>query len=710
MPDERRRRLLPLALVAIAVAFNAVVLRAELHPAWYLNDAAIHSSMVRWAAERMREGHLPFDGWYPYLSLGASRFHHYQCLPHILTAVVSLVVGRAAFAWSAYLLLVAWPIAVYAGARLFGLDRWRAAAAAAVSPLVSSASGLGYEYGSYTWIGSGTWAQLWGMWALPFALALSWRGVARRGSLALGALAVALAVCLHLLTGYLALLAIPLWVLCAPSEWRRRVVRAAAVAAGALAMSAWMLAPLLLDRGWTAQDEFSRGTYFYDSFGARRVLAWLFTGQLFDRHRVFPAVTILVGLGLLSCVARFARDERARALLLFGLMSLLLFFGRPTLGPVLRLLPGSGDLFLRRYVSGVHLAGVWLAGIAAVNVVRAIDAALAPRLTGRRAVALAAGVAIVGLALAPAIAERNGYAERDARAIALQRSLDASSGAAFARLVALAKRTGPGRIYAGIRSRAGTGFSIGYVPAYAALLDLDADGIGFTRPTWSLMSNVEARFDPTRAGEYPLFGIRYVITRASSQPGAPAERLATDGDYALWEVPDGSYLTTGYTVAPIAVDRLDIGVQMASYLDSGLPAEAMYPTLAFGGRPAPRPTLAANELPSAPPGELSNEIAGPADGFFAARASMTRPGVVVLRSSYDPRWTGSVDGVAIATQPIAPGEVAIPLTAGTHDITFSYRAFGWYWLLFALAACAVGVLLLLDGRGLSRRAARATLG
>ena len=37
------------------------------------------------------------------------------------------------------------------------------------------------------------------------------------------------------------------------------------------------------------QDEFSRGTFYYDSFGARRVLGWLVTGRIFDNHR-FPVV------------------------------------------------------------------------------------------------------------------------------------------------------------------------------------------------------------------------------------------------------------------------------------------------------------------------------------------------------------------------------------------------------------------------------------
>ena len=359
-PSTRARRL-PWILVGVAVAFNLWTLRAELLNVWYLNDAGIHQSMVRWAAMRMREGHLPFDGWYPYLSLGASRFHHYQSLPHILTGAISTIAGPGTFRWSLYLLLCTWPIAVYCGGRLFDLEPWAAGVAALVSPLIVSAPALGFEWSSYVWRGSGTWAQLWGMWALPFAWGLSWRAVSKGRTIALAALVLGITVCLHLLIGYLALLSLGVWVVLSPKDFWRRVGRAALVGIGALATAAWMLVPLITDAKWMTQDEFSRGTFYYDSFGARRVLGWLVTGRIFDNGR-FPTVSVLALVGFAVCVWRFRRSETARAVLGVGLLSVLLFFGRPTLGAVIDLLPGGTDLFLRRYVTGVHLAGIYLGG------------------------------------------------------------------------------------------------------------------------------------------------------------------------------------------------------------------------------------------------------------------------------------------------------------------------------------------------------------
>ena len=43
-------------------------------------------------------------------------------------------------------------------------------------------------------------------------------------------------------------------------------------------------------------------------------------------------------------------------------MSLLLSFGRTTFGGLTTLLPGSNDIFMRRFMMGVQLAGLLLAG------------------------------------------------------------------------------------------------------------------------------------------------------------------------------------------------------------------------------------------------------------------------------------------------------------------------------------------------------------
>ena len=82
----------PLVVVGVVILFNLVVLRAEARPVQNLNDASVHRSMIAWASERVEDGHLPLDGWYPDLALGSSRFHHYQSFPHVLTGFLALAV------------------------------------------------------------------------------------------------------------------------------------------------------------------------------------------------------------------------------------------------------------------------------------------------------------------------------------------------------------------------------------------------------------------------------------------------------------------------------------------------------------------------------------------------------------------------------------------------------------------------------------------
>jgi hypothetical protein len=702
VPRHALHRLGPWAIVALTVAFNLWVLRAEATPVHNLNDGTVHRSMIAWAEQRWSNGHLPLDGWYPQVGLGSSRFHHYQSLPHVLTGLLAIPIGSdRAYSLTLYLGLAFWPLAVFAGGRLLGLGRWRSACAALASPLVVSAPTLGYEWGSYAWRGYGTWTQLWGMWLLPLAWGFGFRAVSRGRSYAWAALTVALTVAVHLLTGYLALLSIGLFALLRPSRLLHRIGRAAAVGVGSLAIAAWVVVPLLLDRAFTIQDEFSRGKVFYDSFGARRILAWLVSGELFDRDR-FPVLTILFGLGVVLSVLRWRRDERVRAVVAVGLLSLLLFFGRPTLGPVLRLLPGSGDLFLRRYVFGFHLAGLYLMGIAMAWLGRAAVTRLR-RLRPRPAVAVAGLVVVAVLALSPAWGERAAWAARGGEWIHEQQAIEATDGADVAELVSIAERSGPGRIYAGSRSNWGSMYRIGQVPVYAELLSLDVDQLGFTRPTWSLSSPAEARFANENPAHYDVFDVRYLILPVDRTAPVDAELLAERGRHVLWRVPVDGAVEVVDTGPPIAADRTNLGVRVASWLSSDLPAADVYPAVAFAGVEAPAATVAVGAIPTESPGRVLDVALQLADGRATTIVDVRRPAAVILKASFDNRWRVVVDGRELDAQMFAPGFVGRMVSPGRHQVSFEYVPFPRYDLLLAIGAVAFVVLLLAPERIAARR-------
>jgi Gpi18-like mannosyltransferase len=701
-PANRWTRWLPIALVGVTCLFCLVILRGETSPAPNLNDSAFHLQMVRWADGQIGEGRVPLDGWYPYLSLGSAQFHHYQSLPHTITAYVARATGASderSYLWMQYLLLALWPIAIYCGARLMGWGRWTAAAAAAVSPLIASAPGYGYEHGSYTWRGYGVYSQLWAMWLLPLAWGLTWRAVMRGRHFAAASSALALTIACHFITGYLALLTVGVWVIVLDGSFLRRMGRAALVAGGSLLVASWVLVPLIGDTKWTARSEYYKGTFFNDSYGARKVLGWLFSGRLFDDGR-FPVVTLLVYVGLVLCIARARRDPRAQALLGAFTLSLLLFFGRPSLGPVLDLLPGFRDVQIHRFIMGVHLAGILLAGVG-LSWLASIAFRAARRLTPQRyAVVAGAATVLLGVGvLAPAWTERASYDRDGAVLIRAQRAAEATDGRELDRLVSIVKARGDGRVYAGLRSNWGSNYKAGSVPVYAWLADRDVDALGFTfRTIASLSTDVEAAFDEANPAQYEMFNIRYLILPPDRQPSVPAKLLTSSGRYRLWEVQTSGYFQVIDRARAVTANRTNLQAGTRAFRESNLASRGIYPGVAFAGARGPAPTFAGETPPDRPPGLVRTQSQVLRDGVFLASVDAKRPAVVLLKGSYDPRWTVTVDGLPAKPAMMAPSLVGVEVPTGRHQIMFRYKPYAGYPLLLALGAIALLALALVPGR------------
>ncbi len=701
-PPWLRSRWGPYSLVALACAFGLVVLRPELTPAPNLNDSAFQLQMVRWASGQIEHGRVPLDGWYPYLSLGSSFFHHYQSLPNVLTAYLARLTGagdQTTYLWILYLLLALWPLSVYAGARLLAWGRWPAAGAAAVSPLLVSASGYGYEHGSYTWQGYGVYTQLWAMWLLPLAWGLSWRSVTRGRTYAAAALVLALTIACHFITGYLALLTLAVWVLAGGAGYLRRAARAALLGGSSLIVAAWVLVPLLRDTKWTTQSVYYKGTIFADSYGARKVLGWLFRGELFDAGR-FPVLSLLVALGAVVCSLEARRDTRARALLGAFLLSLLLFFGRPTLGPVIDLLPGMRDVQIHRFLMGVHLAGILLAGVGIAWLVRRGGALAAKWPPGRRTpLVLPAAVVLVVLALAPGWIDRGRYDLGDANLIRQQRTIDRTDGRDLDRLVAIAKERGGGRVYAGLRGNWGKDYTVGYVPVYAWLADRQVDAIGFTfRTIASLSTDVEASFDETNPAQYSMFGVRWLLLPAGRHPPVPAHLVASSGRHRLWQVRTGGYLQVVDRAAALTADRTDLDAATAAFRSSRLALRALYPGVAFAGAKPPLPTFVGAAPPPGAPGRVLRQSAQLTRGSFSGTIVARRPAVVLLKASYDPHWTATVDGFPARPEMMAPSLVGVQVPAGRHVVRFVYAPYRHYLLLGGLGLLTLAALALVPRR------------
>ena len=187
------------------------------------------------------------------------------------------------------------------------------------------------------------------------------------------------------------------------------------------------------------------------------MLDWLVSGQLLDHGRL-PVVTVFAALGFGLAWLAWSSDADARALLVALAVCLLLAFGRTTFGSLVDLIPGSADLFFRRFMMGVQLAALLLAGRGAAwlaaGCVRQLEAeSRVGRPACPRRPWLVAAIAV----LAPAWLQLGAYDRHDSAAIAAQRRADDTEGTELDRLVAVIERDGGGRTYAGMPSNWGAG-------------------------------------------------------------------------------------------------------------------------------------------------------------------------------------------------------------------------------------------------------------
>jgi hypothetical protein len=590
--------------------------------------------------------------------------------------------------------------------RLLDLSRRLAGIAAVLAPWVASAPSYGFEHSSYVWRGLGLWAQVWGMWLFPIALGLAWRAIEHRRSYAVAALATAGVICCHLQTGYLLLIAIGIAALSRRQDLRGRVLRAAIVGAGSLALSAWLLVPIFTDQRWTASSEFNENTVWVDSYGARKVLGWLVTGRLLDKDHP-PVLTVLLAAGILLALWRARREAQPRAFLALFAMSLVLFCGRHSFGPVIDRIPGMDELLLHRFISGVQFAGMVLAAFAVDTLWRFGQELAVPRLPSRapRATVTALSVFALGAALFPASRVADSLERQADQWITNQQAADRTDGAAIDELVRTALAAGAGRFYAGLLGTNGGGYFVGSARAQSVVQEAgDTDVLGYSLRMPAFLADVEPRFDETNPAHYELFDVRWVI-QPEGRVAPPGGTLVTQiGVHQLYRMEQATGpVAIVDTKGTVTAERNTIGKAAVPLLTSWRHGDPL-PVLAFAGESAAAPTLADDApAPADPPGAIIEQATPSDDGTYQAVVDATRTAVVVLRSSYHPRLHAKVDGRAVETQIVAPGFVGVPVTAGRHTVVFDYARYPAYLLLLGTGVFVFTGLAWWDVRARRRR-------
>lgn len=681
MKLSREDSLALLLLVAVLIA-NAAGLWPELSISRVdLNDNVYHFTLIERIVHAIDRGENPLDCWSPEWTMGFPVLRIYQPLAHLLVVLIYFSLGKTVslmtvFVWIRFLSQVLLPLSFFAAARLMGLPRLTAAAAAILAPLVSTNFLYGIEYGSYTWAGSGLFPQSVGSHFLLIALGLAFRAVRLGRRLVLTGAMLGLTFLAHLIYGYMGAISVCLLAAMPDAEIPRwvRFRRTLVVGAVALLLSAFQLATLLLDHSNINHSRWE-SVWKWNSFGASQVITWLFSGELLDHGRL-PVLTGLAFAGAVLWVWYWRKQKPTVAahgfLLLGATFWTLVFFGRDFWGPLLTLLGASADMQLHRVLGGAQIFLVLLAAIALVALWRELS---------RRWHFAAAAVATVIL-LAPLVKDRAVNLSNNATWGKKNLESYAAEKAALDATIATAKERG-GRVYPGLAAQWGGKFKIGDVPFYAFLSEASVPAVAFLYHSMALTSDIMVRFNQWNPAHFRLFNIQTVIAPATSDVGIPPflAPIGQNGRFRLYSAMGGSYFEVVDALASVKTTRNNFYDINDRWLQSDWVIKRIHLLLDWHGDapkwiPRIAPEDALSQMPLLPfPGEVTGERHN--GETYQADLDARRLCYALFKMTWHANWKAYVDGKPVKTVMLSPGFVGVPLTSGHHQIVCRYEPESW---------------------------------
>jgi hypothetical protein len=344
---------------------------------------------------------------------------------------------------------------------------------------------------------------------------------------------------------------------------------------------------------------------------------------------------------------------------------LVLFFGRPTLGPVADLFPLKDSLYFHRFIGGVHLAAIPLIGLGGAWLWER-----AASVDPRRGVLAAALLVVL---LVPALVERRSFYDQNT---VWMRATDAAirgDGDAQQILAVLATLSGA-RTYAGLRSNWGNTLNFGLTFNSTRFYNLlTVKGFPEVAPPYSgpsLNSDLEYDFDGSRTDQYDLFDVRYVVApTAEAVPGFLRPILRT-ARYTLYEAP-----TSGIAEYVAILDRRDVSSQATlfqqnrAWLASGEVAARRFIRWNY---PAGKDRSLGEAQPGCPDGGTSYERVQPSRVDLVVHCGT--PGTLLIKVTYHPNWVVTVDDVPATTFMVSPSYIGVDLPAGQHFVAAEYRS------------------------------------
>ena len=599
--------------------------------------------------------------------------------------------------WTSYLLLSLFPLSIYWSMRRFGFDQLSSAMGGLVASLTATDGLFGLDFMSYVWRGYELYTQLWAMALLPPTLALGYRVLREGRGYFWTTLLLAATLTSHLIYGYIAFVTLgvltlvpTVGLLTSESPWGamwRRWKRLLILLCLVMVVTSYFLVPFFLDRTfsllgpsvWKAPEKLN-------SFGHSWVLHTLAVGDLFDFNR-FPSLTILLVAGFGICLWRW-RDERYLVPVAVFTLWLLFYFGRPTWGALLGLVPMTRDLPLHRLIAGVHLGGIYMIAIA-------LAAPWRWAISRANVRYLVVPLVLTALLLFPVYGERSSYLELNSRLLSENKQVMASEDRDLRALYETLAELPPGRVYAGLQNNWGGDYLVGSVPVYALLIAEGMDMLSFYPHAHSLNSAGLVLFDEKRWEHYNIYNIRYVVAPEGRTLPGFASPIRKFGRHRLYQVETTGYFDLVGADQSFAGDRSGFFEGVSSWLASDQSSVKQHPVVSIGGSGTTKGRAA--PLPLAQSWDLIREFeisSGPSRGtvaaqevganVFVADVYVERESLLLLKATYHPNWRATVDGVETRTVMLMPSFIGIQLPVGDHQVRLEYRPRRLRMILLAL--------------------------
>jgi uncharacterized membrane protein YfhO len=460
-------------------------------------------------------------------------------------------------------------------------------------------------------------------------------------------------------------------------------------------VAVYFFIPFVLDRDYLNRSVWEE-TFKYDSYGAATVLKNLFTGNLLDYGRL-PGLTILFFLSAIFSV-KFWKKESSRLVLGLSIFWLLLYFGRPTWGALLNILPFSQDFHLHRLIGGFHLAAIMLMG-AGISLIWQESKKFSFKHHH-----IVAGILLL-LILAPAFIERARYYKQNSQWKAESQAALASKNNEISDIKKTLESLPLGRVYAGLPADFGQApyYKIGSVPLYAILPQLGIDSFGYAYYAFPLVTDVRLNFDNTKLEQYNLFNIRYVLLHKTWTAPSYYSKIKEMEDFVLYQIPTTGYFDLVDVPAVLYGDKSHFYSPNAKWLSSSLPKLKQNPIIEIGSQPQNTfglPVFSfqetnekilsdlAQSLPAC--GEIAKEKID-ANGYWA-QFTASRECYLMLKTSYHPNLIATLDNEKVSPVMLAPGLVGIRVSPGTHQAIISYSPPFFRFILFIFSIILLFVL------------------